>query len=167
MYHKWESYDVWFLRYGMWQTEYFVILCHFCPFTPLLAPKIKIWKKCKKSHRYYPFKHVYHKWRSYDVWFLRYKARRTEFFVNLGHFLSFDPPNNLKILKKLKKTCRDIIILHLCTTNENHMMYGSWNLECDRQNFLSFWTIFYPFTLPLPTSPLTTQKIKTLTKWKK
>ena len=29
----------------------------FCPFTPLLTPKIKIWKKCKK--------HL--KWRSYDV----------------------------------------------------------------------------------------------------
>ena len=33
-----------------------------CPFTPLLAPQIKIWKKCKKNpRRYYPFTHVYHK----------------------------------------------------------------------------------------------------------
>ena len=37
--------------------------------------------------------HVFHKWRSYDVWFLRYKA---EFFVILGHFLPFDPPNSPK-----------------------------------------------------------------------
>ena len=25
------------------------------------------------------------------------------------------------------------IILHLCTINENHMMYGSWNIEHDKQ----------------------------------
>ena len=51
----------------------------------------------------------------------------------------------IKILK-LKKTPGDIIILHICTINHNHMMYGFWDMECDRQNFLSFWTIFCPFT---------------------
>ena len=40
-------------------------------------------------------------------------------------------------------------------------MCGSWNMKCDRHNFLSFWAIFCPFT------PLTTQKIKILKKWKK
>ena len=25
------------------------------------------------------------------------------------------------------------------------LMYGSWDIECNRQNFLSFWTIFCPF----------------------
>ena len=39
-------------------------------------------------------------------------------------------------------------------------MYGSWYMERDRQNFLSFWTIFYAFT------SLTTQTIKILKKWK-
>ena len=48
----------------------------------------------------------------------------------------------IKILKKGKKTIRDIIILHMCTTNDNHMMYGSWDMEHDRHNFLSFWTVF-------------------------
>ena len=42
----------------------------------------------------------------------------------------------------------------MCTINENHMMYGSWDKEHDRQNFFSIWTILCPFT------PLTTQKIK-------
>ena len=37
-----------------------------------------------------------------------------------------------------------------------HMMYGSWDIECGRQNFLSFWTIFCPLTL------LNTQRIKIL-----
>ena len=41
------------------------------------------------------------------------------------------------------------------------MMYSSWDIEHDGQNFLSFWTIFCPFT------PLTTQKIKILKNWKK
>ena len=52
---------------------------------------------------------------------------QAEFFVILGHFLSFDPLNNPKNqnLEKIKKTPRDIIILHLCTTNSNHMIDGS------------------------------------------
>ena len=55
----------------------------------------------------------------------------------------------------------DIIILNMRTINENHMMYGSSYMKHDRQNFLSFWTIFCPFT------PLTTQKIKILKKSRK
>ena len=67
----------------------------------------------------------------------------------------------IKILKKWKKTLGDIIILLQCTTNNNHMIYSSWDMEHDRQNFLSFWTIFCLFTL------LKTGKIKLLKKWKK
>ena len=48
------------------------------------------------------------------------------------------------------------MILHMCTINDNHMMYGSWNMEHDRQNALSFWTIFCTFV------PLTTPKMKIL-----
>ena len=43
-------------------------------------------------------------------------------------------------------------------------MYGSWDIKHDRQNFLSFWVIFYLFSPPL--SSLTTQRIKILKKWK-
>ena len=32
----------------------------------------------------------------------------------------------------------------MCNINDSHMMYGSWDMEHDRQNFLSFWTIFWP-----------------------
>ena len=48
-------------------------------------------------------------------------------FVILVHFLAFDPPNNLKnqSFEKMKKTPEDIIILHLQTTNDDHMVYGS------------------------------------------
>ena len=142
------------------------IVCHFgpffCPSTP--NPKNQNFEKIKKNTwRYYHFTNVYHKWQSYDVWFLRYGAWQTEFFVILDHFLPFYPPNNPKNqnFEKLKKTPGDIIILHKCTKNHDHMLYCSWDMACDRCNcYFSFWAIFCPFT------PLTTQKIKILKKWK-
>ena len=92
---------------------------------------------------------IYHKWQSYDVWFLRHGMQQAEFLVILGHFLPFYPSNNLKIkiLKKWKKTPGDTIILYMCPINDNHMMYGFWDMEHNRDNFLSFWTIFCTFTL--------------------
>ena len=48
-------------------------------------------------------------------------------------------------LSKMKKTPGDIIILHLCHTNDDYMLYGSWDMEQDRQIFLSFCVIFCPF----------------------
>ena len=97
------------MMYGSWDIErnkqiFLSFWTIFHPLTPLTTPKIEILKKMKKSTwRYYHFTHVYRKWKSYDVWFLR---------------------------------------------------YGAWQI------FLSFWTIFCPFT------PLKTQKIKILKKWK-
>ena len=76
-----------------------------------------------------------------------------EIWSTRENFLSFwtfallplnDPEN--QNFGKMKKAPGDIIILHMCTINENHM-YGCWDMECDRQNFWSFWTIFCPFTL--------------------
>ena len=52
-------------------------------------------------------------------------------------------------------------IVCMCTVNENYMMYGSWDMEHERHNFLSFWSIFCPFI------PLKTQKIATLKKYRK
>ena len=47
--------------------------------------------------------------------------------VIFGHFLPFYPPKTLKMQKldKMKNLAGDIIILHMCTKNHNHMMYGS------------------------------------------
>ena len=97
----------------------------------------------------------------YGSWDIKRKGQ--SFFVILGHVLTFDPPNNPKNQSFEKKTPGDISILHLCNTNDDHMMYGSWDTERDRQNFFSFWTIFWTF-MPLP---LTTERIKILKKWKK
>ena len=79
----------------------------------------------------------------YDSWDIMHNR----VFVILGHFLPFDPPKNLKNqnFEKMTKKPEDIIILHLHTTNDNHTMYGSWEMEHERQNFLSFWINFCPF----------------------
>ena len=58
--------------------------------------KSKFWKHQNNAWRYYHFTHLYHKWQSYHVWFLKYKAWQTEFFVILDCFLPFYLPNNLK-----------------------------------------------------------------------
>ena len=55
----------------------------------------------------------------------------TDFFVILDHFLPFYPPNNLKNqnFEKMKKISGDIIILHMCSINDNHdvwfLRYGA------------------------------------------
>ena len=76
--------------------------------------------------------HMYHKWRSYDIWFLKDKTRQT-IFCHFGPFFPFCPSDNPKPQKsdfeKLKKTPEDIIFLHMCTINDNHMIYGSRNME--------------------------------------
>ena len=116
------------------------------PFFAFLTPygprKSKFWKN-EKHTRYY-FTNAYHNWQSHDVWFLKYEMQQTESLIILDHFLPFYPPNNPKNLnfEKLKKTPGDIITLHMCTINDNHMMYSSWYMKGEGQNFLLFWTIF-------------------------
>ena len=48
-------------------------------------------------------------------------------FCHLGPFLPFYPPNNpeKQNFEKMKKPSGDVIILHMCTTNHDHMMYAS------------------------------------------
>ena len=90
------------------------------------------------------------------------KCNRQIFLSFWTIFCPFTPLTTwkMKILKKWKKTHGDNIILHKGTINDNHLMYGSWDMERDRHEFLSFWTVFFPF------SSLTTQKIKILKHWK-
>ena len=48
-------------------------------------------------------------------------------FCHFGHFLPFYPTNNLQNqnVEKMKKTPGEIYMLHVCTINDNPMMYGS------------------------------------------
>ena len=61
----------------------------------------------------------------------------------------------------MKKKRTGDIILYKCTINCNHMVYGSWDMKHDGQKFLSFRTVFCPFT------PLTNLEIKILKNWNK
>ena len=45
-------------------------------------------------------------------------------FAPLSPFLPFNNPENQNF-EKMKNMPGDIIILHMCTINENHMIYGS------------------------------------------
>ena len=132
-YQKSQSNNACFLRYGVWQTYFFpfrsfsALLPHYWPW------ELKLGKNVKQAWRFYPFTHVYHKWRSYDLWFLRYKAWQPV-LCHFGIFFAFHPNNNpqKQNFEKMKKTPGDIIILHLCTTNYNHIMYhsfGAWKTK--------------------------------------
>ena len=139
---------LWYMVPEIWRANDW-IFCHLGPFFVLLPPwqtkKLKFWKIENNTCKYYHFSHLYHKWQLYDVSFLGYEVWH-RFFVILGCFLPFYPPTpNIpknQNFKKLKKKPWGIIILHMCTINDNHMMYGSWDIECDGQIYLSFWTIF-------------------------
>ena len=60
--------------------------------------------------------------------------------VILVHFLSFYSLNNLEHhnFEKIQKTPGDIVVLHICTIHDSHMMYSSEDMECNGQNFLLF-----------------------------
>ena len=128
---------------GSWDIQHdrhfsFVILDIFCPFNPLTTQNIKILKKLKKNAwRYYHFTHMYQKWQSCDVWFLRYQAQQTDFFCHFGQFLAHLPPINPKNwnFEKMKKISGDIIILHTSTKSQDHMLYCSWHMTHDRCNY--------------------------------
>ena len=89
---------------------------------------------------------------------------RNRIFLSFWTIFTHLPPKNPKNqnFEKMKRLSRDIIILHKCTKNHDHMLYCSWDMVHDRCNcYFSFWTIFCPFTL------LTARKMKISKKWKK
>ena len=146
-------YDSWDIRQSF--LSFWAI---FCPLTLLTVRKIKILKKMKKKNnnnwRYYHFTYVFHKWKSYDVWFLRYGAGQTEFFLTDDLFFVYLPPNNPENqnFEKWKKR----VAISFTQVYHKWQSYDAWFLR-----YVSFWVIFCSFT------PLTTQKIKILKKWKK
>ena len=120
-------------------------------------------EKLKKKHarRHYHFTHVHHKWRS---WCMVPDIRSTtdRFLSFWMIFCPFSPltTQKIKILEKWK-IHGDFANLHMCTIHENHMIHDSWDMEHDRQNFLSSWVIFALLI------PLAICKINILKKMKK
>ena len=60
-------------------------------------------------------------------------------------------PKN-QTFEKMKKIAGDIIILHMCTKNHNHMRYSSWDTKWDR-----IFCHFGPFFAFLPHPPDNTE----------
>ena len=63
-----------------------------------------------------------------------------------------------------KKNPGDFISLHLCTTNNNRMMYGYLDIRCNRQSFLR--TIFRPFDPPKNLENQSFDKMKKTNYWR-
>ena len=58
-------------------------------------------------------------------------------------------PENQNFEKKKKwKKCLEILSFYtyMCTINEDHMIYGYWNIRCNRKKFSTFSVIFCPFS---------------------
>ena len=73
----------------------------FCPL-PLTTWTINILKNEKNIWRYHHFTHLYHKWQSYEVWFLSYQAWQTRIFCHFGLFFALTT-QKIKILKNWQK----------------------------------------------------------------
>ena len=128
------------------------IIDHFFLFTPLKTQSIKILKKQKKLQEISSFYTCVPKitiiW-CITIYYYNHNLRFWTIFALL-------PSKNLQKqnFENTKKITGDITSLHKCTKNHNHIMYGSWDVERSRQNFLWFWIFF------CPSNPLTTLKIK-------
>ena len=91
----------------------------------------------------------------YGSWDIR--RYRQGFFVILGHFLPFDPPNNLNNQSFEKMTRRNH---HFTLVYHKWQSYHTWLLRFGAQK-TDFFLLFLPFY------PLKTWKIKISKKWKK
>ena len=96
---------------------------------------------------------MYHRWRSYDAWFLRHKAQQTEFFVILGHFLPIDPPNKPKNQNLKKKNEKRAWRYHFTQLYQKYPEIGRMTDVIVIFHFFAFYS-------------LTARKIKIWKKWK-
>ena len=77
----------------------------------------------------------------YRSWHIRCnRPNFLSFWVIFCPFTFNHHPENQNF--EIKKTPKDIIILNMCTINDDQMMYVSWDMQCYGHNFLSFWAIF-------------------------
>ena len=158
------------MMYGSWDPDkiFLSFWAIFCPFTspPHNDPEYQNFEKNEKNGwleilSFYTYMctinedHTIH-----GSWNRR--CDRQKFLTFWAIFCLFSPLTTwqTKILT-LKKTPGEIIILHICTINDNHEIYGSWDKEYDWHAFLSFWTVFCPST------HLWAQKIKIFLKMEK
>ena len=138
VYHKIWSNDVRVLKYQVRQTEVFVNLGYFLPFYPTNNLKNQNFEKIKVAWRYHHFQMKIIWYMVLEIWSVTDRS-----FCHFGLLFALLPlPPN-----PMKKTPGDIIILHMWTINENHMMYDTWDMEWDTQIFFLILDHFFAFLL--------------------
>ena len=140
--------EIGILIYGVRQTEFFVIWGHFFPFYSTDDPENQDFKKMKKTSGdviiLYP-RIINDNHMTHGCWDVeRNEQNFFSFWIIFCRFASITT-QKIRFSKKQKKTTGDIIILHLCTINDNHMMNGSWDMERDGQIFFFILGHFLPF----------------------
>ena len=109
------------------RTSFFPYFGQFLPFYPICGPKSQFSNNEKNTWRYQHFTYVQQKSQLYQQWLLAQCAGKL--FPNIGPFLFFLPQMlqtgaKYQNFQKIKKTPKDIIILHMCSKNRDHIMYG-------------------------------------------
>ena len=78
------------------------------------------------------------------------KVEHTSEFPFGIYWWTLKNPKN-QTFEKMKKIAGDIIILHMCTKNHNHMRYSSWDKEWDR--IICHFGPFFALLHSLPNNP--------------
>ena len=127
--------------------EFFVILGHFLPFYPPNNPTNQNFEKMIKLPGDIFILHL--STTMIIIWCMvpEIWISTTELCDILDHFLPFYPLRTweIKILKKWKKMTGHIIILHMCTINENHDVWFLRN-GVQQTEFFVILSHFCPFS---------------------
>ena len=133
-------------RYGSWGMEwdiqnFFVILGHFLPFNPPPPPSPSPYnpenQNFKNPNEVSGDVIISHKCTinadhiMYGSWDIRHSGQSFLSFRVIFCLLTNLTTQKNQNFEKRNKKPGYIIILHLCTTNDNHMMYGSCDIEQD------------------------------------
>ena len=142
------------MMYGSWNMKcagqsFLSFWTIFCPLTLLTTPKIKIFKKKKNHLEILSFYTCVPQMTIIWCMVPEISSATDRIFLSFWVIFSLCSPNNLENdnFGKEKKTPGDIIILYMCNINDdNHMIYSSWDMKCNRQNFFvifSYFLLFY------------------------
>ena len=138
--NTWRSwlYGLQFQKNRVWQTEIVNYGSFFALSPPVKSQKIKISKNWKIFAGDIIILHMWTENQNH----MKYSSWDTEWGRHnvLSFWANFCPFTPLITTKNIKRP-GDIILLHMYTINEDHMMHGSWDVRHDRQIFLSFLAI--------------------------